>query len=212
MCPFQWWTKSQRISPRFHPHRPISVTLRCVLTLKTWTSSKFLSKEVRLGACFRRETVTKNASLTGWGPVCQGRPAHGTWMEAQRGWHINRLELLAVFLALQHFSRLLNGRHVLVRTENTTVVSYLNHQGGIRSHPLCRLARNVLLWTQNRFLSIRAVHVPENLNFGVDMLSKESLEERKWRLHPQTVSCIWQMFGEAEVDLFASSTTTHCPL
>ncbi len=38
------------------------------------------------------------------------------------------------------------------------------------------------------------------------------LEEGEWRLHPQTGSCIWQMFGEAEVDLFASNMTTHCLL
>ncbi len=84
-----------------------------------------------------------DATLTGWGAVCQGRPAHGTWTEEQRGWHINRLELLAFFLALHNFSRLLNGRHVLVRMDNTTVVLYLNHQGGLSSRPLCRLARNV---------------------------------------------------------------------
>ncbi len=122
---FNGGQKSQRISPRCHPHQTISVTRRCVLTLKTWTSSKFLRGGVRLGACFRRETVTTDASLTGWGAVCQGRPAHGTWTEAQRGWHINRLELLAVFLALQHFSRLLNGRHVLVRTDNTIIFESL---------------------------------------------------------------------------------------
>ncbi len=36
----------------------ILVTWRCVLTLITWTSSKFLRKGFRLGACFRHKTVT----------------------------------------------------------------------------------------------------------------------------------------------------------
>ncbi len=35
------------------------------------------------------------------------------------------------------FSRLLNCHHVLVRTDNTTVVSYLNHQGGLHSRGIC---------------------------------------------------------------------------
>ncbi len=56
--PFQWWTKIQRISLCCHPHRMILVTWRCVLMLTIWTSSKFIRKGVRLGACFRRETVT----------------------------------------------------------------------------------------------------------------------------------------------------------
>ncbi len=40
----------------------------------------------------------------------------------------------AVFLALKDFQ--LEQRHVLIRTDNISVVSYINHQGGIRSKPL----------------------------------------------------------------------------
>ncbi|KAL0149377.1 hypothetical protein M9458_055415, partial [Cirrhinus mrigala] len=40
-------------------------------------------------------------------------------------------------------------------------------------------------------------------------LALESLEAREWRLHPQVVHLIWQRFGRTEVDLFASSMTTH---
>ncbi len=36
--------------------------------------------------------------------------------------------------------------HVLVRTDNMTVVSYLNRQERLYSHPLYGLARSVLLW------------------------------------------------------------------
>ena len=34
----------------------------------------------------------------------------------------------------------------------------------------------------------------------------------EWRLHPEVVEAIWSKYGTAEVDLFASETTTHCPL
>ncbi len=43
-------------------------------------------------------------------------------------WHINRLEMLAVFLALKNILADLRGQHVLVRSDNTSVVSYINHQ------------------------------------------------------------------------------------
>ncbi len=43
---------------------------------------------------------------------------------------INRLELGAVFLALKDFWPQLEQRHVL-RTDNMSVVSYINHQGGV---------------------------------------------------------------------------------
>ncbi len=103
-APISMVDKKPKYLSRCHQHRTISVTRGCVLTLKTWTSSKFLRKGVWLGTCFRRETVTTDASLTSWRAVCQGRPAHGTWTEAHRGWHINRLELLAVFLKTNIFN------------------------------------------------------------------------------------------------------------
>ncbi len=49
-------------------------------------------------------------------------------------------EMLAVFLALKNFLADLRGHHVLVHSNNTSVVSYINHQGGLRSRPLCKLA------------------------------------------------------------------------
>ncbi|KAL0197557.1 hypothetical protein M9458_006097, partial [Cirrhinus mrigala] len=56
-------------------------------------------------------------------------------------WNINHLVMLAVFQALKHFLPDLRDRHVLVRTDNTLVVSYINHQEGLRSHPLYKLAQ-----------------------------------------------------------------------
>ncbi len=67
-------------------------------------------------------------------------PASGLWLESKSRWHINRLELEAVFLALKVFQPQLKQQHVLIRTDNTSVVSYINHQGGIRSRALCKQA------------------------------------------------------------------------
>ncbi len=58
-----------------------------------------------------------------------GMPASGRWSEPQIRWHINRLELEAVFLALKEFQTQLERQHVLIRTDNTSVVSYINHPG-----------------------------------------------------------------------------------
>ncbi len=34
------------------------------------------------------------------------------------------------------------------RTDNTAVVSYINHQGGLRSRPFYKLAHQILVWSQ----------------------------------------------------------------
>ena len=49
--------------------------------------------------------------------------------------HINVLELQAVILALQHSVAVLQGQHVIIATDNATVVAYINKQGGTHSHP-----------------------------------------------------------------------------
>ncbi len=79
--------------------------------------------------------------------------------------------LIAVFLNLKQFLLQLNGCHVLVRTDCMTVVSFLNCQEGLRSRPLYKLVRSVLLWAQTKFLSIRVVHIPG------DLLSRQRLED-----------------------------------
>ncbi|KAI2646583.1 hypothetical protein H4Q32_028957 [Labeo rohita] len=46
-----------------------------------------------------------------------------------------------------------------------------HHQGGLRSRPLYKLAHQILVWSQDKLLSLRAVHVPGHLNMGADILS-----------------------------------------
>ena len=48
----------------------------------------------------------------------------GVWTRSERELHINVLELRAVILALHHWATVLQGRHVLIATDNTTVVAY----------------------------------------------------------------------------------------
>ncbi len=127
-------------------------------------------------------------------------------------WHINCLELWAVHLALRQFRPLLLGKHVLVRTDNTAAVSYINRLRGIRSHRMSQLARHLLLWSHTQFKSLRAVHIPGQLNRAADALSRQLTFPGEWRLHPETIRLIWSRFGEAQVDLFASPESSHCQL
>ncbi|KAI2651122.1 ORF V: Enzymatic polyprotein [Labeo rohita] len=124
-------------------------------------------------------------------------PAQGLWTGRHLDWHINCLEMLAVFLALKYFLPDLRDRHVLVRTDSTAVVYYINHQGGLRSRPLYKLAHQILVWSQDKLLSLRAVHIPGHLNVGADILSRQGPRPGEWMLHPEVVEQIWEIFGRA---------------
>ena len=81
-----------------------------------------------------------DASKEGWGAQLNDRTARGSWSLPESELHINYLELKAVLLALKEFTDLCTGQIVLVATDNTTVVSYINKEGGMRSGPLCALS------------------------------------------------------------------------
>ncbi|KAL0201989.1 hypothetical protein M9458_000007, partial [Cirrhinus mrigala] len=103
MRPLQWWLKTRGFSPRGNPLRMIKVTRRCLRALDMWRKPWFLSQGPVLGAPCRRVTLATDASLTGWGAVMSGHPACGLWSDHHLTWHINCLEMLAVFQGLKHF-------------------------------------------------------------------------------------------------------------
>lgn len=47
---------------------------------------------------------------------------------------------MTVFLALKNFPPALEGRHILVHSDNMTVVAFINCQGGLRSRSLYNMA------------------------------------------------------------------------
>ncbi len=126
------------------------------------------------GLVHTKKVVTTDASNTGWGALYEGKPTFGHWSKAEKGFHINCLEMLAVCRACQFFLPDLIGRHVLIRSDNMSVVSYINHQGGVSSKRLFILAERLLEWAQLNLRSLRAAHLPGRLNQG-DMLSRSNV-------------------------------------
>ncbi len=100
---FLRWMKELRLHPTVPATRLIRVSRVCSWPLLQWRDPAFLQSGVRMGAIHRRHMVTTDASMTGWGAVFEGRPASGEWTGEFLSWHINCLELRAVFLALMYF-------------------------------------------------------------------------------------------------------------
>ncbi len=146
---------------------------QCRRSLSPWTYLAFLRARVPLEQVSPHTVVTTDASSTGWGTTCNGQAASGLWTGPRLLWHINCLELWAVHLALRQFRPLLLGKHVLVHTDNTAAVSYINRLGDIRSHCKSQLAHHLLLWSPTQFKSLRAVHIPGKLNRAADTLSQQ---------------------------------------
>ncbi len=87
------------------------------MTFSPWSDPLFLRAGVALEQVSRHAVVFTDASATGWGATYNGQAVSGVWTGPQRHWHINCLELLAVYLALGRLKGPLRGKNVLVRTD-----------------------------------------------------------------------------------------------
>ncbi len=120
----------------------VQITPACRKTFRPWSDPSFLRAGVPLEQVSRHAVVFTDASTTGWGATYNGHAVSGVWTGPQLHWHINCLELLAVRLALSRLRGRLQRKDVLVRTDNTATVAYINRQGGLRSRRMSQLARH----------------------------------------------------------------------
>ena len=116
--------------------------------------------------------LTSDASRLGWGATLAPHRVSGVWSKEESLDHINSLELRAVFLALKSLEVLVRGQSPLVRSDNTTVVSYINFEGGTHSLFLCRLVSELWEWCLPRGIHLLAAHIPGEDNLVADFLSR----------------------------------------
>ena len=99
------------------------------------------------------------------------------------------------------------GHQVMIATDNTTVLSYFNKQGGTHFHTLLRLAVDLFLWLH---IAIRARHISGCLNVIADCLSGSNQPiTTEWSLHPEILSRIFRTWGTPTVDMFATVHNTN---
>ena len=150
-----------------------------------------------------------------WGQVSLRGPLRqipGVWGSEHQSSHINVLEMLAVSNALRHFQSDIRGRAVLVRCDNTTVMAYINHQGGTRSGRLCPLAWDLIHWCTQWGTALSAVHIPGLENVTADALSRGWIAPTEWSLLPQVTRWLFHLIDWPLVDLFASHANNQLPI
>jgi hypothetical protein len=113
-----------------------------------------------------------DSSLQGWGAFLEGKSVSGMWSLVQQQEHINLLEMRAVILALQHFTTLLVSKTVVLATNNTKVVAYLQNQGRTCCHTLFLLCKEILLLCLLSHIHLVVRHIPWTFNVLADCLSR----------------------------------------
>ena len=156
--------------------------------------------------------IFTDASKEGWGAHLNEHTARGTWSLPESKLHINYLELKVVFLTLKEFQSLCTNQIVLVATDNTTVVAYINKEGGLRSSTLCALLRRILTWCTKNQVTLKARQVPGRLNVVADKLSRLGQTiQTEWSLLQEVFQTICRRCHRPQIDLFATRFNNKLP-
>ena len=95
---------------------------------------------------------------------------HGRWTEDQSQLHINILEIIG--FALKKAKQYIHHSCVMISTDNKTVVSYINKQGGTHSPNLCIQVWEILHWCLEHVIVLRIPHIPGKFNILADSFSR----------------------------------------
>jgi len=121
--------------------------------------------------------MTPDASLDGWGAVLEHTCTGGRWNQVERRHFINVLECKAVLLGLQSLCRKVRHKHILIKSDNTTTVAYINHMGGSQSEFCNDIAREIWEWCISRSIWLSATHIPGTSNTEADLESRHFTDQ-----------------------------------
>ena len=156
-------------------------------------------------------TIKSDASNRGW-EACQGEVrTGGMWSRKESLNHINYLELLAAFLALQCFVKHKSNITVQLKLDNLTAVTYINKMGGTHSQALCDLAISLWDWSLQQNIYLYAEHLPGKENTVADQESRTMRDRCDYMLNPHVFNQIQSQMGPCIIDLFASHLTRQLP-
>ena len=211
MRPIQWHLKNHwRVPESLEKTIPLPRSLHP--HLQWWLEEDNVLQGQPLHPMKHALQIFTDASKEGWGAHLNELTARGSWSVPESQLHINYLELKAVFLALKEFQDLCVNQIVLVATDNTTVVAYINKEGGMRSGPLCALLWRILTWCSQRQVTLKARHIPGRLNVIADKLSRLGQTiQTEWSLIPEVFQSLCRRWHQPQIDLFATRFNYKLP-
>ena len=168
--------------------------LHCNLNLTPKSLSSFLPQY----------TITTDSSKTGWGAVAStGIEASGFWSDTESLSHINYLESQAVNLGFLSLFRDFSNTSILIKSDNTSTVAYINNMGG-RSAKISGVIFDLYEFCITNEIRIQATFLCGRKNVRADALSRKP-RDHCYSLPIYIFSYICdRILFTPSVDLFAS--------
>lgn len=155
--------------------------------------------------------IQTDSSLLGWGVVCQGQKIGGRWTRIEKTYHINVLELLAIKFAMKALSDKVRNKHVLVLSDSSTAVCYVNNMGGIKSDQCNNVASEIWQLANECKTWISCSHIPGKTN-EADHPSRNFNDQLEWELCNEVFLQLCNKWQKPNIDLFATRLNKKLPL
>ena len=151
----------------------------------------------------------RNSGLDAWSSTLS---TYGKWSPDEWKQHINIKELKSVLYAFLPLFRSTFSCSILIRSDNSTIVSYINKQGGTSCSILCCLALELWQLCVNLSINILAVHIAGELNIRTDKLSLLEESDHDYFLSSSMFSSLSKAISfPLKVDLFANRLNYKIP-
>ena len=201
-----YWKNRKKLNTK------VPVTPSCKQAITWWLNHNNVMTGVPWTSPPPDLTIYTDSSDQGWGGTLDEQKVAGKWSQEFQTQHINLKEMMAVWKTLNHFQNQLRNKCILVATDNTSVVCYLNKKGGTKSQALLDLTVKILLWCQQQNIILKARHIPGRLNVITDQLSRlHQIVSTEWSIHPNVLLQIKQIWEAPMIDLFATQYNTKLP-
>ena len=205
MRSLQWHLKSHWSPERDPPNLPVPRSRQVEEDLSWWMVRDLLLEGTPFGTPTPDLRLYSDASRAGWGAHLLDQLVSGVWSHQESSLHINLLELKALFLARRAFCHLVTDHRVTTMCDNSTVVAYVNKQGGTVSNSLCSLTGQLFQWTESNKVQLEAKYLPGQSNVLADLLSRRNqVLGEEWSLHLQVARELLCKWGSPTLDLFAT--------
>ena len=115
------------------------------------------------------------------------------------------METIAAALGLKYALSETEGKHVRLRSDNTTAVSVIKKQGDTKCKERNYWVQQLWRFVQMKNMWLSVTHIPGVLNVEADKESRYFQEAAEWGLRPELVKEIERRWGLPQIDLFATN-------
>ena len=174
----------------------MTITLEMKEELAWWFTNIYIQKrDISHGV--PEKILNTDASLQGWGAVMLSEKIGGKRTQSESLKHINYLEILAIYYALQAFHDLVKNTHIKILTDNSTAVSYINNMGGVKSDNCNLISKKIWIWCIKHNIWISCSHIAGKKNIEADKKSRIFNDDLEWQLNLKKISKYCRKMGQA---------------